>query len=99
MTGKRVVPLVGGSGDTQIVMLLGRASFLVSQLREPYWSDKVPVASDRAALEPRPTEAKCLQRTTGDPDRREEMASAATHDDMPAQSVPTPSEDKCLSGK
>jgi hypothetical protein len=88
-----------GSGNAQIVMLPGRLSLLVGQLREPDRSDYAPVASDRAALDPRPTEAKCLQRSAWDPDRREEMSPPAADDDIAAYSVPTTKEGKCFSCK
>jgi hypothetical protein len=88
-----------GSGDAEVVVLRGRLSLLVGELREPDGSNEVPVAPDGAALDPHPTEAYCLQRPARDPDRREEMASPATNDDVPAYSVPTTGEDNCLTRK
>ena len=58
-------------------------------------SDEAPVIADRATLEPQPAKADCFERHARDPDRCEEVAFTAAHDEVTAEVVPASASDDC----
>ncbi len=57
------------SRDPNVSLPVRHPSFALTQLGVPYWCNDRPVLTNRAALDPKPAEAKRLQRHTGNPKR------------------------------
>src|SRR6266508_64843 len=78
---------VHASGNAHVVVCARELAFLVGQVRVTYGSDEAPMLADRAVLQPGYAEVECLELDPGNPDRREEMATAAAHNCVAAQVV------------
>ncbi len=73
-----------GSGQRKVVPRACTTLLAGSELRGPNRSDQAPVAADRTPLESHPAETECLDRCARHPEGREQMALAATHDQIAA---------------
>jgi hypothetical protein len=64
-----------------------KMSLLLGQVHLAPGDNEAPVLPDGTALKPGHTEVNCLERNTGNPDRREEMPPAAPHHDIATKVV------------
>jgi len=62
---------------SHVAVLVGKAPFLVGQVRVLDGTDQSPVLAHGTILEPRPTKPHCLDRNPRNPDCREEVAPTA----------------------
>ena len=76
-----------------VTVLRGYITFGAREVLVADGSDQTPMVAHRAALESEPAEADCLERQARDPDRREEVALAAPHDNISTEVVAAPPPD------
>ena len=74
-----------GSGDPNVVVLARGTPLLVAEVGFVDRRDDCPVTANWTTLNSPPAEPKRLHRSTGDPNRREQVAVTATNHDVAAE--------------